>query len=253
MGGQITAWRHGFVKMRLHTVLVNRVFVLIHSPLVGPYTWAPVATRLRGVGETPIVPELRSPIGIAGSYWEHHVESIMRVVDGVAADSRLVLVAHSGAGCLLSAVCARVGHRVAACILADAGLPHPGNSRFETFEDAAAVQQFRASAHDGMLLPPWAEADLRPLIPDDAVRRAFFADIQPTALAVYEERMPAIEVPAGVLCGYLLFSPAYRSHFERAERLGWRTKELRGGHFEMLRRPEAVAAALVELSDSLID
>ena len=228
------------------------MFVLIHSPLVGPYTWEAVATSMRGMGETPVVPELRSPFGIEGRYWERHVESVARAVDGVGSDTPVVLVAHSGAGCLLPALCAHLGDRACACILADAGLFHPGSSRFGTFEDAAVLDQFRASAREGMLLPPWGEADLRPLIPDDAVRLAFLADIEPMALRVYEEPMPPLDIPDGMQRGYLLFSTAYRFHFERAKLLGWHTREFRGGHFEMLRRPEPVATALVELADALL-
>jgi pimeloyl-ACP methyl ester carboxylesterase len=226
-------------------------FVLIHSPLVGPYTWQRVATELREGGERVVVPELRSARRTEGHYWQSHVNA---VVHSIAADDhpgQTVLVAYSGAGSLVPAILAQLGERVTGCILADAGLPHPGRSRFETFEDAAAVEQFRASARDGMLRPPWTEADLRPLIPDGGVRAAFFADIAPMAADVYEEAMPPIELPPAVRSAYLLFSEAYRSHFERARELGWSTAELSGGHFEMLARPDAVAGALRELASAM--
>ncbi len=49
------------------------LFVLVHSPLVGPLTWGPVAAELRGRGYAAVVPALRAGETADPPYWRQHV------------------------------------------------------------------------------------------------------------------------------------------------------------------------------------
>lgn len=92
------------------------VFLLIHSPLVGPMTWEPVSEELRESGYKVIVPELRSPPGVDGLYWERHADAILKATAGLPHGNRIIMVGHSGAGPLLPALREKLPHSVAAYI-----------------------------------------------------------------------------------------------------------------------------------------
>ena len=76
-------------------------FVLVHSPLVGPYTWEPVAGVLRGRGYEVALPHLTNSETDGRPYWEQHVEAIAQAVSTLSPGQALVLAGHSGGGVLL--------------------------------------------------------------------------------------------------------------------------------------------------------
>ncbi len=223
---------------------VGPIFVLIHSPLVGPLTWEPVATELRRRGERVVVPSLRVP-SLEPPYWVGHVTAVVAAVQaagyGVSAPT---LVSHSGAGVLLPAVRAALGRPVAGYVFVDSDLPVDGRSRLDLFaaEDPAAAIEFRGAADTAGLLPIWTAADLAAAIPDSDLRRRFVAELLP--LAVYEEPIPVFAGWPDAPCAYMQFSPAYTPAAARARALGWPILELPGSHFRLLTDPLVVAEAL---------
>src|SRR4051812_10497393 len=103
---------------------MRKTFVLIHSPLVGPDTWQPVAHRLRARGIDVLVPEIAEAGD--GSFWQRHAGSVARQLAAVPDERPLVLAGHSGAGPLLPAIGELSRKTIAAYLFVDAGLPHPG-------------------------------------------------------------------------------------------------------------------------------
>ena len=78
-------------------------FVLLHSPLVGPLTWKPVADVLMEGGTNAVVPTLGSE-GVSPPFWKRHAEAIAERLRSFPRAERIVLTAHSGAGAVLPAV-----------------------------------------------------------------------------------------------------------------------------------------------------
>ncbi|WP_345400755.1 hypothetical protein [Nonomuraea salmonea] len=109
---------------------MQTTFVLVHSPSVGPSTWAPVAESLERRGHAAVVPDLTGISAGGAPYWP-------RVVDAVRAatpsDGPVVLVAHSNAGFFLPVIKEGLGDRVVACVFADAHVP-PGEGLITTAE-----------------------------------------------------------------------------------------------------------------------
>jgi alpha-beta hydrolase superfamily lysophospholipase len=220
--------------------------MLVHSPLVGPRTWGPVAAELRGRGYPVVVPALRAGETEEPPYWRQHVTATMAALDSVDATRPLVPVGHSGGGVLLPAIATAAGRSVAAYLFVDADLPHNGRSRLSRFSDPADADAFRAAATGG-LIPTWIEDDLAGVIPDPALRHAFVAELRPLPLAVYEEPIP---VPAGwpdAPGGYLQFSAPYDAAANEARALGWPLIAMPSGHFQMLIDPAGVTDALLAL------
>ena len=225
--------------------------VLLHSPLLGPSAWRAVAADLLRLGRTTKAPAWPRLSTVGAGYYAALTDSLAAVLDAGAAPA--ILVAHSGAGSLVPALAARMMSPVAGVIFADAILPHPGRSWFDTAPEALR-EQLRAGAQDGRL-PPWDDwwppGALSRLVPDAAKLATITAELEPLPLAYFEEVAPAAELAAPA--AYLQFSRAYEEESGIAGGYGWPTARLPLHHLAMLTHPEAVAAALVSLAAKLAE
>jgi hypothetical protein len=224
--------------------------VLIHSPLVGPYTWTPVAETLRQRGIETIVPTLTNDSDPIVPFWKQHALAVCKALETVPLDQPLILVAHSGSGPLLPAIREGLVRRIADYLFVDAGLPENGKSRLDLFGDAEGVAQFRENAVNGMI-QPWTDDDLRVAIPDDAIRQKFVAEFRPMPLEVYEEKLPVFATWPDAPCGYLQFTSTYDPAAEQAQRAGWPYCRIEAEHFHMLVAPSTVADAMLDLLRSM--
>jgi pimeloyl-ACP methyl ester carboxylesterase len=223
-------------------------YVLIHSPLVGPGTWTPVARELERAGRAVTLPSLLGIEGAAPPRWRFAVETIAAALE--ATQGPLALVGHSGAGALLPQVAAEAGDRCRAIVFVDAVLP-PRSGMYATDDRFLAL--LRPMAADGRL-PPWSEwwgeEAMRQLVPDDALRGAIEAELPRLPLAYFEEAVP---VPAGwdrVPVAHLRFSDAYWAEGEEAERRGYRVEQMVGSHLHAVIEPARVAERIVALAEA---
>jgi hypothetical protein len=220
-------------------------YVLMHSPSVGPVTWAPVAQRLPG----SIVPSLLH-VGAAGPpFWHTVAETVAAAISRLPADERVVLVAHSNAGLFVPAVVGASGPTVEACVFVDAAVPdRPGPTAVVSPESLVLL---RAKAGEDGLLPPWTswwdESDVAPMFPDVVTRRTVEREQPRLPLAYYEQLVPAPTGWDDRTCGYVLFAPAYK---QIAAGCGWPVEHLPGLHLHQLVDPDAVAEAIRKLSHS---
>lgn len=219
-------------------------WLLVHSPLLGPFSWTGVAKELRERGVTVLVPDLRSALKGGGAYAERQAE----LAAASAPESPVLLVGHSGAGPLLPAVAAALaerGARLTAAVFVDAGLPHPGRSRRSTLPEALAAH-LDGLTIDGWL-PPWpqwwAPEELAQLLPDPTSRVALVDDCHPLPIGLFEEPLPDGPVLTG---GYVRLSETYADAADQAEQLGWPVIRLDVDHLALLTRP-------AELTERLID
>ncbi|MFI6326421.1 alpha/beta fold hydrolase [Nonomuraea sp. NPDC050556] len=211
---------------------MNATFVLLHSPLVGPSTWAPVAALLSGA----VVPDLRT----APPYWPQVVSAAVRQAPSAGA---LVLVAHSNAGLLVPAIANALGGRVRGCVFVDAHVPPRSGSVPAT--DPAHLPFLRSLAGPDDVLPRWTDwwdpSTMR--LPPEVV-----AEQPRLPLDYFTQRIP---VPAGwdrVACRYVWFSPPYEPVAKEAEARGWPVTHLPGHHLQQLDDPSAVAREVVNSS-----
>ncbi len=228
---------------------MDDLVVLIHSPLVGPFTWSLVAQQLQAVGFDALVPTLMDRGEAPSHYWQQHAASLQRALASVHEERPLVLVGHSAAGSLLP-VLAQAAHRpVKAYLFVDAGLPHPGQSQLDEMEASvpAFAQELRQLLAAGERFPNWSDEDLSEELPDKRVRQQMLAQLQPRSLDFFEEVMPDIPNSSHIKRGYLLFTQGYRPYLEQVQRAGWPSRAIPAGHFHMLVDPVAVATTLVEL------
>jgi hypothetical protein len=224
-------------------------FVLVHSPLVGPFTWSLVADDLDTRGVSVALPTL--PEDQLAPYWRLHAEAVAAQV--ADAEDRLVIVGHSGACPLLPAIGRAIDGTISAYVLVDGDLPlapGSGGSRIDLLRTAspALADELETLLAGGGSFPTWGDEDLLQEIPDQRLRARVVAEVRPQPHAFSTEQLPAIPGWPDAPCGYLELSPHYAAASARAREHGWRYRLLRGGHFEMLVRPADVADAILELA-----
>ena len=225
------------------------LIVLVHSPLVGPFTWSLVAQHLQAGGFDVLVPTLTDSGETPPPYWQQHTACVQQALVSIPQERPLVLVGHSGAGSLLPVLAQAARHPVKAYLFVDAGLPHPGQSQLEEMEASvpAFAQELRRLLASGERFPNWSDEDLREELPDGRVRQQMLAQLQPRSLSFFEEVMPDILGWPDAPGGYLMFTQGYRHFLEQAQSAGWPSRMFHAGHFYMLVDPITVAAALIEL------
>jgi len=228
-------------------------FVLIHSPLVGPDTWQPVAIELEQRGAAVRVPHLRDNPAALQTVWEQHAAAVAHALAHTPVDTPLVWVAHSGAGPLLPALRHAVPHRAAGYIFVDASIPRAQTNRLQAMrdEDAAWVDELETALRNGARFPDWDDELLREEVPDAAARDQLVAGLTPRGLDFFQEPLPVFDGFPDAPCAYLQFSAAYDSPAHKAQTRGWTYRRLRGGHFHMLVQPAEVAQALLDLANSM--
>lgn len=223
-------------------------FVLVHSPAMGPATWAPVAAALERRGHAAVVPDLTGVTAGGPPFWPRVVETVRAAVPPAGP---LVLAAHSSAGLFVPVVKEGLGDRVAACVFADAHLP-PEHGLVRAGREQV-LPFLRELAGPGGLLPRWTdwweEADVAPMFPaDPAVRARVVAEQPRLPLAFYTAPVP---VPAGwgtVHRSCLWYGPPYDAVAEEARRRGLPVLRVPGRHLHQLVDPEGVADALLTLA-----
>jgi hypothetical protein len=218
-------------------------WLLVHSPLLGPASWAPVAARLGADGDGVIAPDLRPSLS-AGTGYARRQASI--AAESVA-EGPVVLAAHSGAGPLLPVVVSALQDRgvsVSGAVLVDAGLPHPGRSRRSSLPTELAAH-LDTLAVDGWL-PPWPKwwppDALAALVPDSEQRTQLANDCPPLPAALFDEPMPhGAELPGAA---YVLLSDAYTEQAAVADLQGWPVVRLAADHLALMTRPDDVIQAI---------
>jgi len=217
--------------------------LFVHSPVVGPTTWARTAEALQDKGFRCYVPDMSGVAAAGPPYYPKFADVTAEAVKDAAGP--VVLVGHSGAGPLLPAIADLVGDRAGGAVFVDALLPHPRRSWFDTAPPSLRGQLL-GMASDGVL-PPWHEwfppGVIEELVPDPALRRQFFAEIPRLPLAYFEEPAPTTsDVRA---CALLRLSAAYDDAADEAKRRGWWVARREWDHLRMLTDPEAVADLIV--------
>jgi pimeloyl-ACP methyl ester carboxylesterase len=228
------------------------VFVLVHSPSVGPMTWTPVADRLRAAGFDSVVPSLLDVANARPPFWPRVVDDVTAAMGRLDQEASVLLVAHSNAGLFVPLLVAHAPRAVRGCLFVDAALPVAADS---TPVAPPELLDFLRSKVVGDRLPPWTqwwdEEDIAPLFPNQDLRAAVTAEQPRLPFAYYEQTVP---VPAGwdeVPCGYLLFGPPYQEVADDARRRGWLVEELPGEHLHQIVDPGATADRLIEMARRL--
>jgi hypothetical protein len=225
----------------------NNLYVLIHSPLVGPLTWSLVAEQMRQRGLAVLVPTLIDVPDSEEPFWKQYAESVALTLARLPRHNFVTLVAHSGAGPLLPVIRDWLAHPVHAYVFVDAGLPRDNASRLDLMklENEEWAAQLQEELERGGSFPNWSFDDLQEVIPDESLRRQMVAEIHPRGLSFFTEPIPVFAGWPDASCIYIQFSAPYEGSAAQAQQAGWQTYKLEAGHFHMLVDAKTVTDLIV--------
>lgn len=231
----------------------DAVFVLVHSPLVGPLAWSRVAEELGRRGREAVVPSLLAVADAQAPQWTVAVHAVR--VATAQTRGPLLLAGHSGAGLLLPAIAGGLTAKVAALVFVDSFLPPQAT---EAELASPAIKEQLATLATGDVLPPWSEwfgSDaMSELVRDERLRAALEDEMPHLPLAYFDGCVPLPDGWDAVACGYLLLAEEpYADSAAEAARRGWKVSNLPGAnHLAPVTDPAAVADALLNLESRLL-
>ncbi|WP_062201532.1 alpha/beta fold hydrolase [Demequina salsinemoris] len=230
-------------------------FILVHGAWHGGWCWDRVSSRLREAGHEVHAPTLtglseRSHLLSPLVGLETHIEDIVRLID-VVGPSDIVLVGHSYAGQIISAVADRRPDRISTRVYLDAFVGQDGTSARALLPETIA-HHWAESVEErgfGWLVPV---RDLTVLGVKDPTDRDWLSPrltphpwktyTDPLLLGSDLDRVPAQYIEC------VSWMRAFRGHADRARALGWPVHELETGHEAMVTAPQELAELLVAIA-----
>lgn len=227
------------------------VFVLIHSPLLGPTSWSPVADELVRRRREVVVPSLLGIPDALPPLWRWGVEAVRTAATGIT--NPVVLIGHSGAGPLLPSIGGALSAEVVVLVFVDASVPPA--SGVAPLVPPGFLDQLRAISANGAL-PPWSSwfgaNTMSQLVPEAAVRQSLEREMPRLPLAFFEEVVPVPARWAERPCAFVLLTEAYCESAADARDRGWPVAEIpHVRHLAPVTDPIAVTDALLRLEGEL--
>ena len=232
-------------------------YLLVHGAWHGGWCWRRVTSILRDAGHEVFTPTLtglgeRAHLLSREIDLDTHIRDILGVMKYEDLHD-LILVGHSYAGMIITAVAAEATERLAHLVYLDAFIPENGESLLDVIgADFSATFRERVQAEgEDWRLPPLPlevlgiteEADklwITPKLTD----QPFKTFSQPLRL---RDEVAASRIPRTfIYCNNPAIGP-YDRFAEKARREGWRYHELATGHFPMVTAPRRTASLLLEL------
>lgn len=230
-----------------------RLWVLVPSFLLGAETWRGVGEVLDLLGQDVVRPK---PVRTTPRHVDHVSPWVNGVADAIPAvtSTPIVVVGHSGSCPRLALVVDELverGHVVEAMILVNGRLPEDGV--VPTERDFPMSDTLDALVRPDDYLPPWHRwwgPMITDMLPGDDARHRVLDEAKPVPRAVFDQPIPAPELPASVGKGYLALGDLYLPTMETARSDGFQVRRLDGEHLHMVVDPVSVAAALMGLCDA---
>ncbi len=235
------------------------MFVLIHGAWHGGWCWQRVAPHLRAAGHEVCAPTLtglgeRVHLAHKGIDLSLHASDVVAVLETEDLTD-VVLVGHSYAGMVITAVAERVAERLHNLIYLDAIVPRDGESMVDMLDQETRDrrdEQVRTTG-DGWKLAPSSAEHLGISNPADAAWVS--ARLVPQPYGTYRESIrlnnPAAKMlPRGyIYCATGPYAPRFATFAARVkDDPAWHYAELPTGHDAMITMPAELAEVLMRLA-----
>lgn len=229
-------------------------FILLHGAWHGGWCWGRVAPQLRAEGHTVYTPTFtgisdRSHLLSPAVDLSTHVDDVVRLIDAEGITD-VVLVGHSYAGMVISAVAERRPQALRMRVHLDAFVPFDGEAAIDLLPEGPAHHYREAVAGPGFgwLIPPRSLEVLG--VKDQADLDWLTPRLTPHPWATYAEVIALGEAEAsvpGVFIECTDWMRVFQPHAERARTRGWPVHELATGHEAMVTAPDALSVLLQQI------
>jgi pimeloyl-ACP methyl ester carboxylesterase len=230
------------------------VFVLVHGGFHGGWCWRNLLPYLAAAGHTVYTPTLtglgeRAHLLAPSIGVETHVQDVLGVL--TCEDLRdVVLVSHSMAGMVITAVADRAADRLRHLVYLDASVPRDGECDLDCVRPTARAWLEARAAVDGWAIQP-VVGTLPFGITDEADAAWVVCHLKPHPLAAFTDPVQVRDPDAFAGARtYILCTgtetPDYPPSVARARtESGWDYHELATGHDAMVTAPGALADVLL--------
>ncbi|AHG64135.1 alpha/beta fold hydrolase [Advenella mimigardefordensis] len=235
----------------------NKTYVLVHGAYHGAWCWKEVTQTLRGKGHTVYTPTLtglgeRSHLLTAQTTLDTFIEDIAQVIKFEDL-SEVILVGHSFAGSVLSAIADRMPDRLRHLVYLDALILNSGESSADRSpERVEAYRQKAIASGDGLSIPP-AEP-IHYGITDSEQAKWYETKLTPHPLQTYYDKLHLKNTLGnGVPTTYIACSNPYFATTEASRTIaqsmpGWEYLEIPTGHNAMSLMPEQLTQMLLAIT-----
>ena len=233
-------------------------FVAVHGAFFGGWSWKPVAALMETRGHTLFRPTLtgcaeREHVGGPRVNFTTHVRDVVSLLELEELDD-IVLVGHSYAGSVITAVAQQAHQRIRGLVYLDAFMPQDGE-RPRDFFPAAVYDRGEALAAeqgDGWKVPCFLPMD-KFCSPADPVRPWVARQLRGMPLGAFSQRLnlPADTTHLPLLFVYCKVNALGMFELSRdraASRPNAQVVELNTEHAAMLTQPEEVADLLCKFA-----
>jgi pimeloyl-ACP methyl ester carboxylesterase len=230
-------------------------FVLVHGAWHGSWCWKRVRQRLQSAGHDVHTPTLsgvgeRSHLLSPDITLETHIRDVENLIRWEELDD-IILVGHSYAGMIVTAVADRMPERIRSLVYLDAFVPQDGQSLVDLLPDSNKAVMLEGTRVDGegWKVPPIPaevfavnEAD-RDWVDRQCTVQALASFEEPVRLRGGIDRIARITY---VLASRFDQDSPFPPFLELAKRRGWRTDGMACGHDVMLDMPDEVTRLLID-------
>lgn len=236
-------------------------FVAVHGAFFGGWSWKPVAVLMEAQGHTFFRPTLtgcaeREHVGSPQVNLTTHVRDIVSLLELEELDD-IVLVGHSYAGAVITAVAQQAHQRIRGMVYLDALMPQDGERPRDSFPAAVydRGEALAAEQGDGWKVPCFLPMD-KFCSSSDPVRPWLTAQLRGMPLGAFSQRLhlPVDTTHLPLLFVYCKANALGMFELARdraASRPNARVVELNTQHAAMLTQPEAVADLLCKFASGV--
>lgn len=234
----------------------SRTWLLVPTYLLGPAVWSGVADVLQGLSQHPVVPD---PKRTCTTEADHLGPWLASVLDAMPADKeRPVVAAGFGAACprmpLLADALIRDGYDVEALVLVNGRFPADGLTPREA--DPTMTQMLDGMERPDGYLPPWNRwwgSLVESMLPDSQLRETVLAEAKPVPRSLFDQPIPAPELPGSVGLAYLATGDNYAHCAQQARDEGWVVNRVDGEHLQVAVDPVLVGCMMMSLAGQAQD
>lgn len=234
----------------------DKTYVLVHGGFHGGWCWKQVAANLRARGYVVYTPTLtglgeRSHLMSIGPRLSTFIEDVAQVL--LYEDLHdVVLVGHSFAGSIVSALADRMPDRIGHLVYLDALLLQSGQATADTAPpELIETYKQRAMAHDGVSIPPGPSDYFG--VTDPSMAAWLQTKLCSHPLQTYFDKLALKNLLGnGLPATYIACSKPFFAATAPSRKLarilpGWDYKEISCGHDAMLLKPLEMAHMLAEI------
>lgn len=230
-------------------------YLLVHGGICGGWVWKRLTPLLRAEGHEVFAPTLtglgeRSHLAHPQIGLETHIQDVLGVLE--YEDLRnVILVGHSSAGTVVTAVADRASPRLAHLVYLDATVPRDGQSFLdcESPESRAWMDNYVQTAGDGWRLMPMPMRDFG--ITDEADQQWADSKTTPHPYKTFQDpiHFNAATVSALPRTYIACIGDRPRGGEKPSDVEGMNYFEVSAGHMAMVAAPQELAALLLALAD----